>query len=92
MKQKKNSNYDDQIKTGSHTNIVLLSPERLKKRIKNKNHRRKISSLMLRNEQKKLNNLKDKVEAKDNEGGDIFLLLKKKDLNSQMPKQIIKKQ
>ena len=46
---------------------------------------------MLRNTQKKLDNLKDEVEAKDNEGGDIFLLLKK-DLNSQMPKQIIKKQ
>ena len=77
MKQKKNSNYDDQIKTGSHTKVVSLSPERLKKRIKNENHRRKVSSLNLRNAQKKLNNLKDKVEAKDNEGGDIFLLLKK---------------
>ena len=32
---------------------------------------------MLRNTQKKLDNLKDEVEAKDNEGGDIFLLLKK---------------
>ena len=75
MKQKKNSNYDDQIKTGSHTNIILLSPERWKKRIRNENHRRKVSSLMLRNPQKKLDNPKDEDEAKDNEGGDIFLLL-----------------
>ena len=49
----------------------------MKKRIKNENHRRKISSLILRNVQKKLNNLKDEVEAKDNEGRDIFLLLEK---------------
>ena len=71
--KRKNSNYDDQIKAGSYTNIVLLSPERLKKRIKNEYHRRKASSLMLRNAQKKIDNLKDEVEAKENEGGDIFL-------------------
>ena len=51
---------------------MLLSPDRLKKRIKNKNHRRKVSSLISRNAQKKVDNLKDEVETKDNEGGDIF--------------------
>ena len=58
--------------------------------IKNKNRRRKLSSLMLRNTQKKLDNLKDEVNAKDNEGGDIFLLLKN-NLKSQMIKLIIEK-
>ena len=38
----------------------------------------------------KLYNLKDEVEAKDNEGGDIFLLLKN-NLKSQMIKLIIEK-
>ena len=46
--------------------------------IKNKNRRRKLSSLMLRNTQKKLDNLKDEVNAKDNEGGDIFLIIKRR--------------
>ena len=32
---------------------------------------------MLRNAQKKLGNLKDEVDAKDNEGGDMFLLKKR---------------
>ena len=73
------------MKAGSHTKVVSLSPERLKKRIKNENHRRKVSSLMLRDGQKKLDNLKDEVEAEDNEGGDICILLKK-GLNSQMTK------
>ena len=76
--KRKCSNYDEQIKAGSHTKVVSLSPEILKKRIKNENHSRKVSSLMLRNTQKKLDNLKDEVEAKDNEGGNIFLLLKKR--------------
>ena len=56
---------------------MLLSPERLKKWVKNENHRRKITSLNLRNAQKKLDNIKDQVSAKDSEGGDLFLLLKK---------------
>lgn len=56
---------------------MLLSSKRLKKRTKNVNHRREVSSLMLRNAKKKLDNLKDEVEAKDNEGGDIFILFKK---------------
>ena len=83
--KRKCSNYDEQIKAGSHTKLVSLSPERSKTRIKNENHRRKLSSLMLRNAQKKPDNLKNEVEAKDNEGEYIFLLLKK-DLNSQMTK------
>ena len=69
--------WNEQIKAGCHTNVVLLSPERLKKRVKNENHRRKVTSLTLRNAQKKLDNLKDQVDAKNNEGGDLFLLLKK---------------
>ena len=44
--KRKWSNYDEQIKTGSHTKVVSLSPERLKKRIKNENHKREVSSLM----------------------------------------------
>ena len=76
--KRKCNNYNEQIKVGSHTKVVSLSPERLKKRIKNENHRRKVSSLMLRNSQKKLDNPKDEDEAKDNEVGDIFLLLKKR--------------
>ena len=43
--KRKINNYDEQIKAGSHTNVVLLSPERLKKRVKNENHRRKVTSL-----------------------------------------------
>ena len=66
--------WNEQIKAGCHTNVVLLSPERLKKRVKNENHRRKVTSLTLRNAQKKLDNLKDQVNAKHNKGCDLFLL------------------
>ena len=76
--KRKCNNYYEQIKAGTQTKVVSLSPERLKKRIKNEYHRRKVSSsLNLQNAQKKLDNLKDEVEAKDDEGGDISLLLKK---------------
>ena len=62
------SNYDEKINVGSHTNIVLLSPERLKQMIKNKSHRRKVLTKRLRSTKIKPDNLKDEVEAKVNEG------------------------
>jgi len=37
-----------------------------------------VEGLTLRNAQKKLDNLKDQVDAKKNKRGDLFLLLKKR--------------
>ena len=58
------SNYDEKIKVGSHTNIVLLSPERLKQMIKNKSHRRKVLTKRLRSTKLNLTASKMKLKLK----------------------------
>ena len=58
------SNYDEKIKVGSHTNIVLLSPERLKQMIKNKSHRRKVLTKRLRSTKLNLTTSKMKLKLK----------------------------
>lgn len=87
MDKRKYSNYDEHINAGTHLKSCYYLQIDWKRELRMKlidvNHQQKILI-----GQKKLDKLKDEVEAKSDEVGDIFF----KYLNSKMTKLIIKEQ